>query len=203
MIHPTAVISEWVTLGKNVTIHPYAVVGRLPSASGVLARTPTQKRFLHIGDNTEIGCHSIIYGGVVIGSDCLVGDRVTIREDSTLGNRCLLGIGVTLGYEALLYDDVRIMEGSHITGRSILEDGVFVGLNVTTSNDRRIDTENYRYDPSSVHGPIFREKSMIGSGANVLPGVVVGKYAKIAAGAVVVKDVPDGILMIGPRAQAQ
>lgn len=198
-IHPTAYVAPWVELGAGVIVHPFAVVGRLPSASKVLAREPRKRKRLIIGDRTEIGAHAIIYSDVEIGADSLIGDRVTIREECRIGRECLLGIGVTLGYETILHDRVRIMEGSHMTGRMVIDSDVFVGLNVTTSNDRRVDPLNYAYVTDAVSGPRFCSGAMIGSGANILPGVLIGEGARIAAGALIVKDVPPGVLMLGHK----
>lgn len=197
-VHPTAFVAPWVTLADDVIIHPFAVVGRLPSNSRVLARRPNRRENLYIGARTEIGAHAIVYGDVEIGRECLIGDRATIREECRIGNQCLFGIGVTVGYETVIGNRVKIMEGSHMTGRMIIEDDVFVGLNVTTSNDRRVDPLNYVFT-EEVRGPILRHGAMIGSGANILPGVEIGANAKIAAGALIVHSVAAGMRILGHK----
>ena len=46
-------------------------------------------------------------------------------------------------------------------------------------------------------GPIVRKGAKIGANATLLPGVVVGEYALVGAGTVVVRDVPAGAVVVG------
>ena len=50
--------------------------------------------------------------------------------------------------------------------------------------------------------PTIKDGAVIGSGAQVLGPVTVGKFAKIGANAVVTKDVPDKAVMVGIPAKA-
>lgn len=44
---------------------------------------------------------------------------------------------------------------------------------------------------------IIKKGAWIGAGATVLPGVSIGKYAIVGAGAIVTKDVPDYSVVVG------
>ena len=44
---------------------------------------------------------------------------------------------------------------------------------------------------------VIKKGAWIGAGASILPGVTVGKYAIVGAGAIVTKDVPDYAVVVG------
>jgi acetyltransferase-like isoleucine patch superfamily enzyme len=200
MISAHAVVDPRVRLGPGVAVDAFAVVGRVPGFIAALARRPTLRGWLTVGENTLIGPHAILYMGCEIGADCLIGDGASIREDVVIGDGCLVGRYVTVNYETSIGSRVRIMDGAHITGRCTIEDDVFIGMNVTTSNDRRIDPLDYRFDDASVRGPVIRRGAFIGSGANILPGVEIGEGAVVAAGAIVTKNVPAHARACSPAA---
>lgn len=199
LVHRTAIVAPWVELGEGCIVHPYAVVGRAPDTSASLARAPHQHRRLVIGARTVIGCHAIVYSDVDLGEDCLIGDYASIREGSRVGRRCVIGRQVTVNYNALIADDCRFQDGTHITGHCEIGEGCFFGVGVVTSNDRNVTLgEGYHFP--TPQPPIFGARVMVGSGANVLAGVHVGDEALIGAGALIVKDVPAGMKMLGTPA---
>ncbi|HEY6147701.1 MAG TPA: acyltransferase, partial [Thermoanaerobaculia bacterium] len=79
-----------------------------------------------------------------------------------------------------------------------LENDVFVGPDVVFSNDPRprsgVHLERY---PATV----VREGASLGAGAVLLPGVAIGRWALVGAGAVVTEDVPDFALVYGNPAR--
>ncbi len=198
-INSRAVVAPWVTLGKGVIIHPFAVVGRLPDESAALARQPSRVRELRIGAGTVIGPHAIVYGGTTIGENCLIGDHASVREGCVLGDRVVVGRYVSINYDCEIADDVRFQDTTHLTGGAKVGRGCFFGVGVVTSNDRHVDLVDYHYP--GAQPTIFGERVMVGSGANILAGVTVGDGALIAAGALVVKDVPAGYTMMGRPAE--
>ena len=85
-------------------------------------------------------------------------------------------------------------------GGITLEDGVFVGPNV------QLITENHPEQPSIRHNvyakPItVKRGAWIGAGAIILPGITVGEHSIVGAGAVVTKDVPDKVIVVGNPAR--
>lgn len=200
LIHRTAVVANWVRLGAGCIVHPFAVIGRMPDRSRALARRPEAARTLTIGDSCIIGCHATIYGDVEIGDDTLIGDYASIREGSRIGDRCVIGRQVTINYNARIADDCRFQDGTHITGDCEIGEGCFFGVGVVTSNDRRVDLDRYHF-PMPPQPCRFGARVLVGSGANVLAGVSVGDRATIGAGALVTSDVPEGAIMLGPRAE--
>jgi len=197
-VAPWAIVAPWVTLGQGVIVHPFAVVGRVPDESSALARQPQRIEKLHIGAGTIIGPHAVVYGGSRIGKNCLIGDFASVREGCDIGDRCVIGRYVAIGYDCGIADDVRFQDQTNLVGGSIVGRGCFFGIGVVTSNDRRVDLVDYHYPGAS--GPVFGERVMVGSGANIVAGVRIGDDALIAAGAVIVDDVPAGYVMMGPAA---
>ena len=123
-----------------------------------------------------------------IGDETLIGPFVEIQNDVTVGSRC------------------KIESHSFVCEGTVIEDEVFVGHHVTFTNDRfpAATTEtgevksagDWKLEPCTVEA-----RASIGSGAVLLPGVRIGKGARIGAGAVVTKDVPPGAVVVGNPAR--
>lgn len=199
MASPLAYIAPWAApfIHPSAVIHPFAYMGKMPSASLSLARRTAPPPWLHIGEFAEIGPHAVIYANVRIGPECLIGDGANIREGVRIGNRCIIGTHVSISYEATLGDEVRIMQGTHITGKTMIGDRTFIGCLVSTSNDKRRTVADYVYDDEAIAGPTIGSHCLIGSGATLLPGITIGDNAIIGAGAIVTKDVPAGSTVLG------
>lgn len=134
------------------------------------------------------------YAHVMTGAK--VGRRVN------LGDHCFVEAGSSIGDNVTVKNGVCIWEGVH------LENDVFVGPQVTFTNDMfprspRMDGLGAKYE--SKQGWLLETRigrgSSLGARSVVLPGVTVGKYAMVGAGAVVTKDVPDFNLVVGNPAK--
>ena len=77
--------------------------------------------------------------------------------------------------------------------RSYIGERVFIGPNVTFTDDRHPKV-NVSYHPEP---PIVQDDVSIGAGAVILPGIKIGRGAMIGAGAVVTKDVPAEVVVLG------
>lgn len=188
-----AVVSSYAMLGYDVVVMAFAMVGVQPSQSKSLARQTRTTLSVSIDDNTEVRPHALIYGGSVIGRDCLIGDGASVREGAMIGNRCVIGTNVCISYNAELADEVRVQNGTLIADGWKIGKGTFVGVNVTTMSDR--DPRDYVFHGSV--GTTIGERCLIGSGAVILPGLVIGDDVVIGAGALVTKDVPSGATVLG------
>jgi predicted dehydrogenase/acetyltransferase-like isoleucine patch superfamily enzyme len=134
-----------------------------------------------IGEGTKIWHVSHVLANVKVGCNCMIGQNVVIGPDVTVGNRCKI------------QNNVSIYKG--VT----LEDGVFCGPSCvfTNVNNPRAEIERKNeYRPTLV-----RHGATIGANATIVCGVTLGKYSFIAAGAVVIRDVPAYALMAGVPAQ--
>ncbi len=91
-----------------------------------------------------------------------------------------------------------IMTGNVLTNDISIGEGVLINLNCTVGHDAVIG--NYVELCPGVHvsGKVeIGEFSFIGTGAVILPGLKIGKRCNVGAGAVVNKDVPDDVTVIG------
>lgn len=190
-----AVVADWVSLCADAVVHPFALVGHMPSRASVLAHKPRRSHTLIVGELSEIGPHAVIYGGAIIGSECLIGDGASIREGVVIGDRCIIGRHVCINFDAVIESGVRIMDGSFVAEGALIGENTLLGAGVVMSGDRRPGRDYH-----GTNAPRIGANCLIGSGANLLPGITIGDGATIGAGAVVGKDVPAGATVLGPLA---
>ena len=147
-----------------------------------------------IGEGAIIRTNTVIYCEVRIGSNFRTGHNVVIRERTVIGDNVLVGTNTIIDGETKIGNRVKIQSNVYIPRRTIIEDDVFIGPNAVLTNDK--------YPPSpDLKGPILKRGARIGANCTILPGIVVGEEAMIAAGAVVTKDVPPRKLAIGVPAK--
>jgi serine O-acetyltransferase len=183
-IGSNTIIHEGTLIGENVRIGSCTVLGQQPLSSPISTRTVSRQPPLSIGRETVIGSLVLVSAGTRIGERCMIADHASIREGNEIGNYTIVGKGVTIEYSSRIGSRCKIMNSTHITGNAIVEDDVFIGAMGV-----------------SFLGPHIREHARIGSNSTILPGVKVGRYAVVGAGAVVTQDVPDHTLVIGVPAR--
>jgi len=142
----------------------------------------------HIGDGTRIWHHAHVRSGASIGANCILGYGVYVDAGVHIGDNCKLQNRVSV------YHGVTI------------EDGVFVGPHVAFTNDKhpraiRADGSLSTDDDWTVSPTLVRNGASIGAGAVILPGVTLGRWCLVGAGAVVSRDVPDHGLVTGNPAR--
>jgi acetyltransferase-like isoleucine patch superfamily enzyme len=93
---------------------------------------------------------------------------------------------------------VRVQTNVYLTAFTRAEDDVFIGPGAVTSND---DTMARHPRGAALEGPTLRRACRIGAGAVLAPGVQVGEEAFVAAGAVVIGDVPARAVVMGVPAR--
>lgn len=145
----------------------------------------------NIGPSTNVWAYAHIMSGAIVGDRVNIGDHAFVESGATVGNNVTIKNGVC------------IWEGVSI------DDDAFVGPNVTFTNDRfprspRMPGSLARYAHKETwlaHTQVQRGCS-IGAGAIICPGVTLGPYSMIAAGAVVTKDVQPFSLVVGSPARS-
>lgn len=141
-----------------------------------------------------------------IGPGTRVWHQAQVREGAVIGADCVLGKGVYVDRDVRIGDRSKLENGAQLFRGAVLEDGVFVGPQAVLANDRypRAVTPDGlpKGEGDWTEGRVLvRTGASIGAGAVVVPDATIGRWAMVAAGAVVVGDVPDHALVAGSPAR--
>ena len=141
-----------------------------------------------------------------IGEGTSIWHYCQVREGAKIGAQCILGKNVYVDLNAQIGDRVKIQNNCSVYHGATIEDGVFLGPHVVLTNDlypRAINPDgSLKGDADWEVGPILiRYGASVGARSVILPGVTVGRFAMIGAGAVVTRDVPDHGLVVGAPAR--
>ena len=133
-----------------------------------------------VGSGTRIWQYVVILAGAKIGSDCNICSHCLIEGDVILGDRVTVKSGVQL------WDGLRV------------GDDVFIGPNATFANDI---FPRSKKTPEKFLQTVIESNASIGAGATILPGIMIGSNAMVAAGAVVTRSVPPNAIVVGNPAK--
>lgn len=118
-----------------------------------------------------------------------------VQSGARIGARCILGQNVNVGNDVVIGDNVKIQNNVSIYTGTTIEDDVFLGPSCVLTNVTNPRSQVVRH--SLYERTLLRRGCSVGANATVVCGVTIGRYAFIAAGAVVSKDVPDYALVMG------
>ena len=131
-----------------------------------------------------------------IAKDALLGRNVKVWHFVYIGSKSRIGDNVVIGSLTHIDYDVKIGNNSRIEGSvyipplTVIGKNVFIGPAAVLTNDP--------YPPSKrLIGVIIDDNAIIGARAVVKAGVRIGKNSVVAMGAVVTKDVPDNMVVVG------
>jgi acetyltransferase-like isoleucine patch superfamily enzyme len=198
-VHPTATVYTGTVLGDGVRILENAVVGKQPSLS---PRSTTKREPLSptvIGDGTIVSTGAIVFAGSQIGARVILGDQSCVRERVTIGDDVVLGRGSLVENDTTIGSMTKIQADAYITAHSTLEEHVFIAPCVVTTNDNFMGRTERRHE--LIEGPTIRRGARVGGGAILCPGIEIGAEAFVGAGAVVTKDVPPRMVVVGNPAR--
>ncbi len=200
MIHPTAIVSSKAQLGRNVSVGPFTVIyddviiGDETLIDGHCEiGYPTalaQGMPLTLGSKSLIRSHSIFYQGSTLGDGLVTGHRVTVRERTQAGINFQIGTSTEIQGDTTIGDHVRFQSNIFVGKNTRIGSFVWVLPYVVLTNDPT--------PPSNVLlGCVIRDYASISAAVTVLPGVVIGEHALVAAQACVTKDVPPRMVVAG------
>jgi acetyltransferase-like isoleucine patch superfamily enzyme len=176
-----------VTIGEGHVLDPDVHIG-YSTGRKIADRT------LVIGKNARVRSGSVMYAGSRIGDDFETGHGTIIREEVVIGD----GVGIwshsNIDFGCRIGNNVTIRLNCVISQHSVIEEDVTLASGVIFANDIHPGCPHSR---DCMKGPTVKRGARIGSGVIVLPRIVVGENALIAAGSVVTRDVPPGSVVAG------
>lgn len=154
----------------------------------------------NVDPTSDVSCDA------VLGVGTTVWHLAQIREGAVLGSDCVIGRGAYIGPGVRMGSGCKVQNYALIYEPAVLEDGVFVGPAAVLTNDQypRAITPDGRLKTGSDWQPVgvrVRRGASIGAGAVCVAPLTIGSWALVAAGAVVVNDVPDFALVAGNPAR--
>jgi acetyltransferase-like isoleucine patch superfamily enzyme len=142
---------------------------------------------VELGQNVKLAKFVNLYG-CKIGDNTKIGAFVEIQKNATIAKNC------------------KISSHTFICEGVAIEDNAFIGHSVTfindsypraTTGDGQLQTER----DWKVERTVVKKGASIGSGATILPNVIIGENAIVGAGSVVTKDIPANAIVAGNPAK--
>jgi acetyltransferase-like isoleucine patch superfamily enzyme len=198
-IAATAVVYPGTVVGDGCKILDGAVVGKQPTLSPRSTAKVEQLPPLELGPGTIVSTGAIVFAGTRIGARVILGDQSCVRERCEVGDDVVIGRGSLVENDTTVGARTKIQAMAYITAYSELEEDVFVAPCVQTANDNFMGRTEKRH--ALRKGPTLRRGARVGVGAVLCPGVEIGEEAFVGAGAVVVKDVPPRVVVVGNPAR--
>ncbi|NLX04207.1 MAG: N-acetyltransferase [Phycisphaerae bacterium] len=178
---------QFYEVGPHSEIDPDVILGY---------KYPGCREKTRIGERAIVKSGTIIYADVTIGRRFTCGHHALIRPETTIGDRVVVYHKCTLEGRITIGSGVKIMAHVYIPSTTRIGEMVFIGPGTTFLNDK---FPMRRRAP--VAGAVIEEHVTIGGGCTICPGVRIGAYSFIGAGAVVNKDVPERTLAYGVPAR--
>lgn len=154
----------------------------------------------HVADSAQVDPTASV------GAGSSIWDLAQVRDGARLGEQCVVGRNAYIGSGVRIGDRVKIQNAALIYEPAVLEDGVFIGPAVVLTNDRRPRAVNpdgtlksaKDWEPVGVR---VLTGASVGARAVCVAPLTIGRWAMVAAGSTVTKDVPDFALVAGTPAR--
>lgn len=200
MIHELALVSPDAAIGDSVTIGPFTIVHpnvEIGAGSTVgshceigLPSPLSDVQSLHIGENSIVRSHSVVYGGSSFGDQLETGHGVTLREGLRVGTNLRVGTLSDLQGDAEIGDYVRLHSNVHVGKASRIGNFVWIFPYVVLTNDPHPPSD-------ALVGVTVEDFAVISTMTCVAPGVTVGSRSVVGASSMVTRDVEADSLVLG------
>jgi acetyltransferase-like isoleucine patch superfamily enzyme len=155
---------------------------------------------------TTIAPSADVSDQAILGEGTKIWHLAQVREQANLGANCIVGRGAYVGTGVQIGENTKIQNYALVYEPAKLGKGVFIGPAVVLTNDTYPRSVSPDGSLKSAHdwtpvGVTIEDGASIGARAVCVAPLTIGRWATIAAGAVVTKDVPAFALMAGVPAR--
>ena len=138
---------------------------------------------------------AVIDEGAEIGEGCRIWHFSHICGGAQIGKRCSFGQNTMVADGVVIGSNVKVQNGVSIYAGTEVEDDVFLGPSCVLTNVTNPRSEVSR--KSLYERTLIKKGASVGANATIVCGVTIGRYAFIAAGAVVTRSIPDYAFVVG------
>ena len=142
---------------------------------------------------------AIIDKGCIIGNGSKIWHFSHLMEGAKIGKNCNIGQNVFIANDVVLGNNVKVQNNVSLYSGVQCENDVFLGPSMVFTNVKNPRSAIVRKD--EFQETIIRKGVTIGANATIVCGTSIGKFAFVAAGAVITKNVVDYALMKGVPAK--
>ena len=159
-----------------------------------------------MGTDVRVVPSADVASDATLGGGTVVWHLAQVREQAILGDNCTIGRGAYIGSGVRLGNNCKVQNYALVYEPAELGDGVFIGPAAVLTNDtypRAVNSDGSlkSADDWEPVGVTIEHGASIGARAVCVAPVRIGAWATVAAGAVVVKDVPAYALVAGVPAR--
>jgi acetyltransferase-like isoleucine patch superfamily enzyme len=160
----------------------------------------------NISDKAFIHADADVDQNANIAPDAKIWDLSRIRSGSSIGSGTIVGRNAYIDSDVTIGNNCKIQNNALIYSPAVIADGVFIGPGAILTNDlnpRAINEDQTLKSATDwkIQRVEIQTGASIGAGAICVAPVIIGAWAMVGAGAVVVKDVPDHALVVGNPAK--
>jgi UDP-3-O-[3-hydroxymyristoyl] glucosamine N-acyltransferase len=208
-IHPTAYVHQNAQIGQDVFIGAGACI-----EAGVKVAEGTKiYENVNVGENVQVGRNCLIFSGVSIYADCVLGQEVTLHAGVVVGSD---GFGfapnnaegfnkVAQIGNVIIKDKVEVGANSVIDratlGSTVLHQGVKIDNLIQVAHNVEIGENTVIAAQTGIAGSTKIGKNcMIGGQVGIIGHLKIGDNVKIAAQSGIANDLPDHAIVQGSPA---
>ncbi len=160
----------------------------------------------NISDKAFIHADADVDQNAIVAADAKIWDLARIRSGSSIGSGTIVGRNAYVDSDVVIGKNCKIQNNALLYSPAVIADGVFIGPGAILTNDlnpRAINEDQTLKSATDwkIQRVELQTGASIGAGAICVAPVIIGSWAMVGAGAVVVKDVPNYALVVGNPAK--